>query len=64
MEDEIYCTIPIATKSGVYPNQIRQWRAHLIAMLAEVLCNRPPQQEKDRDELKSELYRQIGRLKV
>jgi transposase len=54
----------IASESGVHPNQIRQWRQHLLEVLPEVFSNRRPQQEKARDEMVAELYRQIGQLKV
>jgi hypothetical protein len=33
-------------------------------MLPEVFSNRRPQQERARDEMEAELYRQIGQLKV
>jgi transposase-like protein len=54
----------IASEFSVHPNQIRQWRAHLLEMLPELFSQRRPQQEKARDELEAELYRQIGQLKV
>jgi transposase len=54
----------IASDFGVHPNQIRQWRAHLLEVLPELFSHRRPQQEKSRDELEAELYRQIGQLKV
>jgi putative transposase len=54
----------IATEFCIHPNQIRQWRAHLLEMLPEMFSNRRPQREKARDELEAELYRQIGQLKV
>jgi transposase-like protein len=54
----------LAGEFGVHPNQIRQWRQHLLEVLPEVFSNRRPQQEKARDEMVAELYRQIGQLKV
>jgi transposase len=54
----------IASAYKVHPNQIRQWRLRLLAVLPEVFSNRRPKQEKDRDELEAELFRQIGQLKV
>jgi len=54
----------IASDAGVHPNQIRQWRQHLLEVLPEVFSNRRPREEKTRDELEAELYRQIGQLKV
>jgi transposase-like protein len=54
----------LASETGVHPNQIRQWKQHLLASLPEVFSNRRPQEEKARDEVVAELYRQIGQLKV
>jgi transposase len=54
----------VASESGVHPNQIRQWRRHLLDVLPEVFSNRRPREEKARDELEAELFRQIGQLKV
>jgi putative transposase len=54
----------IASEFKVHPNQIRKWRRHLLDVLPEMFSNRRPQQEKDRDELEAELFRQIGQLKV
>ena len=54
----------IASESGVHPNQIRQWRQHLLDVLPEAFSNRRPQEEKARDDVEAELYRQIGQLKV
>jgi transposase-like protein len=54
----------IAGEFSVHPNQIRQWRAHLLEILPEMFSNRKPQQEKAQGELVDELYRQIGQLKV
>ena len=53
----------IASESGVHPNQIRQWRQHLLDVLPEAFSNRRPQEEKARDDVEAELYRQIGQLK-
>jgi transposase-like protein len=47
----------IATEFEVHPNQIRQWRRHLLDVLPEVFSNRRPQHEKARDEIEAELYR-------
>jgi len=54
----------IASEFGVHPNQIRQWRQHLLEMLPDLFSARRKRVEKDREELEAELYRQIGQLKV
>jgi len=54
----------IASEFSVHPNQIRKWRDHLLDVLPEMFSLRRPQQEKSRDDLEDELYRQIGQLKV
>ncbi|MDH4271059.1 MAG: transposase [Candidatus Aminicenantes bacterium] len=54
----------IASDFGVHPNQIRQWRDHLLADLPEMFSQRRPHGEKSRDDLEAGLYRQIGQLKV
>ena len=54
----------IASEFGVHPNQIRQWRQHLLEMLPGLFSDRRKRVEKDREELEAELYRQIGQLKV
>jgi putative transposase len=54
----------IVSEFNVHPNQIRQWRRHLLDVLLEMFSNHRPQQEKARDELEAELFRQIGQLKV
>ena len=54
----------IASEFSVHPNQIRQWRRQLMEKLPDLFSDRRKREEKNRDELEDELYRQIGRLKV
>jgi len=54
----------IAAEYGVHPNQIRQWRQKLLDELPQLFSDRRKSAEKDSEELQSELYRQIGQLKV
>lgn len=54
----------ISSEYGVHVNQIRQWRQQLLSMIPELFSDRRKKAEKDRDELESELYQQIGKLKV
>jgi putative transposase len=54
----------ISSEFGVHANQIRQWRQHLLSLIPELFSDRCRKVDKDRDELETELYRQIGQLKV
>jgi transposase len=54
----------IASEYKVHPNQIRQWRRQLLETLPDLFSDRRKHEEKNRDELEDELYRQIGQLKV
>jgi putative transposase len=54
----------LATEYGVHPNQIGQWRKKLLEGLPTLFLSNGSRQEKDREELEAELYRQIGQLKV
>jgi len=54
----------IAGEYGVHPNQIRQWRNHLMEQLPELFSSRRPQQERAREEIEADLYQQIGQLKM
>jgi len=54
----------LSSEFGVHTNLIRQWKKHLLQELPSVFSNNKKKSEKDRSELESELYRQIGQLKV
>ena len=54
----------ISSEYGVHANQIRQWRQKLLDELPELFSNRRKKKDKDHEETTSELYRQIGQLKV
>lgn len=49
---------------SVHPNQIRKWRKQLLESLPDLFSDRRKKKDNDKDELISELYRQIGQLKV
>jgi len=53
-----------AWECGVHPNQVRQWKEHLLSVLPELFSDQRKGTDEDRDELEEELYRQIGQLKV
>ena len=54
----------LSSENAVHPNQIRQWRQKLLEELPQMFSDRRRKVEKDGEELQSELYRQIGQLKV
>ena len=54
----------LSSEYGVHSNQIRQWKKKLIEELPAIFSDRRRRSEKEGEELASELYRQIGQLKV
>jgi putative transposase len=54
----------LASQYGVHPNQIGQWKKKLLKELPALFSDHRKTEEKGREELESELYRQIGQLKV
>jgi transposase-like protein len=54
----------LSSEFGVHANQIRQWRQKLLEEVPSVFSDRRRKQEKEDEEMTSELYRQIGQLKV
>lgn len=54
----------IASKYGVHPNMITEWKKHALAGLPQLLSDRRGREEKAEEELKAQLYQQIGQLKM
>ena len=54
----------IASKYTVYATQINKWKKAALAQLPEAFSGKQKQAEKDHTTELSELYEQIGRLKV
>lgn len=54
----------LSSEFSVHPNQISKWRQHFLECVPELFSDRPKKVDKNRGELESELYRQIGQLKV
>ena len=54
----------LSIEFGVHANQIRQWRKRLLNELPKLFSDRRQKSDEEKDDLISELYRQIGQLKV
>ena len=54
----------LSSEFKVHSNQIRKWRKQLLECLPDLFTDRRKKKDKDTDELISELYRQIGQMKV
>ena len=54
----------LASEFSVHTNQIQPWKKRLLSEAAAVFSRRRTKAERDAEELQSELYRQIGQLKV
>ena len=54
----------LSSEFGVHANQIGQWRKQVLKELPNLFSNRRKKQEREQEDLISELYRQIGQLKV
>ena len=54
----------LSSEFGVHANQIRLWRKQLLDELPKLFSDRRQKGEQEKDDLISELYRQIGQLKV
>ena len=54
----------IASEYGVHPNLITKWKKQVIEESPGIFSDKKERVEKQSLELESELYRQIGQLKV
>jgi putative transposase len=54
----------LASKYSVHPNMITEWKKQALAGLSQVLSDRRGRDEKAEEELKAQLYQQIGQLKM
>lgn len=54
----------ISSEYGVHVNQIGQWKKHLLSELPSLFSDKRKKVEKQNEEMETELYKQIGQLKV
>jgi len=54
----------ISSEYAVHANQIRQWRQRLLEEMPRMFSDKRKKADKEGEVLLSELYRQIGQLKV
>ncbi len=54
----------IASEYGVHPNLITKWKKQVIEESPGIFSDKKERIDKQNHELESELYRQIGQLKV
>lgn len=54
----------LSSEFEVHANQIGQWRKQVLKELPNLFSNRRKRQDREQEDLISELYRQIGQLKV
>jgi len=54
----------LSSEHGVHPNQISGWKGELLKGGATIFSNKIARQQREQKALQSELYEQIGRLKM
>ena len=54
----------LASRYGVHPNQITQWKKRLQTEVPSIFSDRRDKAQREAQTLQDELYRQIGQLKV
>lgn len=54
----------IGSHYSVHPSQVAQWKKHAVEHLAQVFQDGRSRDERADEELKAELYQQIGQLQV
>lgn len=54
----------IASQYGVHPNQVTQWKKQALGEMAQLFSDRRVKAQAGEEELKAQLYQQIGQLKV
>ena len=54
----------IASKYSVHPTQVKAWKKKALAILGDSFTKKEQQEKAENERMLSELYEQIGRLKV
>jgi len=54
----------IASAFEVHPNQVIQWKKQAVSQLSEIFSNGRARDDAAEEELRNQLYQQIGQLKV
>jgi transposase-like protein len=54
----------IASAFEVHPNQVTQWKKQAVSQLSEIFSNGRARSAAADEELRNQLYQQIGQLKV
>lgn len=57
-------TSEIASEYGVHSSQIGRWRKQALAEFPKIFSSDRKREERSTEELQSQLYQQIGQLKV
>jgi transposase-like protein len=54
----------IASAHQIHPNQVTQWKKQALQQLSDVFSNGRVRAELEDEELRNQLYQEIGRLKI
>lgn len=54
----------IASHYGIHPNQVTQWKKQLLDGASEVFSSRREHEGEADEQMKAELYQQVGKLQV
>lgn len=54
----------LASEYGLHPNQIMQWKRQAVEEMPTLFSDKRRKKEESDEELKAQLYQQIGQLKV
>lgn len=61
---EIDTISAISSRYGIHPTQAGKWKRQLLGQAENLFSDKPSTVLAEKDEIISELYRQIGQLKV